>query len=96
MSRTHKTAPVAVKMAQGHLNWEEVHNHERGPCDLVPIGTRNAFTFWPYNTNRCYRLWKWEGRRICGCDRCSFEPDESRKARRARERRETRNWDRDY
>lgn len=37
MSKTLKTRPMHVRMADGEFPAKAVHNHDDGPCDLLPL-----------------------------------------------------------
>lgn len=85
MSRTDKTKPWWVRVRDHHP--QVVHNHVDGACDL-PDDFREALN----NFRGCHiRDWKltYPGNCCwgCGCDLCTDQ--EGRKAKRRKERRET-------
>lgn len=97
MSRTNKTRPLHVRMADPNdhgVGYIEVHNHINGrECDLPE--TPNAKTMEgktdspeylvPYKTTRpCHYSWTYEGTNLCGCRMCTghdLRKQDNRKSR---------------
>lgn len=84
MSRTRKTRPLHVRMADPNDNgvgYIEVHNHVNGrDCDLPE--SPNAKTMEgktdppeyavPYKTTKpCHYSWTYQGTNLCGCRMCT-------------------------
>lgn len=69
MSDTHKTKPPHVQYKQGHCPYEVIHNHERGPCDLLSLEDEINKSIPEGN---CYRRYSYDGKNhLCGCDVCT-------------------------
>lgn len=82
MSRTRKTRPLHVRMADPKDNGvgiEEIHNHINGrECDLpVHADPKNIEETYPlvYSSKPeerpCYYHFKYTGKNLCGCDMCT-------------------------
>lgn len=83
MSDTHKTKPLHVKQKQGHAPYEIVHDHSKGPCDLIPA--EEEFKERKWHNRSCYRNWVYEGKNnICGCARCTAQSGRKNANRRKR------------
>jgi len=72
MSRTDKTNPFWVKMRHHDLDWEELHHHEDGGCDLPAIDDKDAFV---RNTTKCFRSFIYTGTNTCCCGLCHWAWD---------------------
>lgn len=70
MSKTDKTNPLWLKLMHGDLAWEEVHNHEDGPCDLSGPDDLDSYGWCTGSGRRCYRTFVYTGTRICCCSMC--------------------------
>jgi hypothetical protein len=90
MSRTDKTKPWRVRVAEHHPI--EIHNHERGYCDLPPSPLHGALGVW--TAGRCsWSDWylNYDGCcHGCGCRMCTNY--NGRRAARRRSRHESRRW----
>jgi hypothetical protein len=69
LSRTDKTKPFWVKIADGDLKAIEAHNHTGGVCDLPDPHDAFAFT---RLTTQCRREFIYTGVRTCCCPLCSI------------------------
>lgn len=96
MSKTDKTKPFWVKLMHGDLEWEELHDHTDGVCDLPPIEDGAAFI---YGTSQCRRVFVYTGTHVCCCHWChSCDEFMVRPGKRQRldGKRVCRDWRRDY
>lgn len=69
MSRTDVHAPWWVKERDPlwRQHFQEVHDHSRGPCDLLRFLSSRR-----YVRTSCYIEIRWQGRQIhCGCRMCT-------------------------
>lgn len=94
MSRTRKTRPLHVRMAdpKDHgVEYIEVHNHINGrECDL-PVShdaksIANSYDgpFVDAVTRPCHYSWEYKGKNLCGCRMCTghdFRKQDIRKSR---------------
>ena len=97
MSRTRKTRPLHVRMADPNDNgvgFIEAHNHVNGrECDLPEHADAKSIeeagvTFIADNTKRpCHYSWTYKGSNICGCHMCTGH--EENKIENRNERHET-------
>lgn len=94
MSRTDKTRPLWVKVADHPRFLTGWHDHREGPCDLP---TTPSFEGWRVTGQRC--TWvpstasNVEPEHRCGCALCSGQ--EWRRSERRKERRQGRRYARD-
>ena len=93
MSRTDKTKPFWVKIADGDLKAVESHNHTDGACDLPDPHDAVAFT---RLTTQCRREFVYTGTNTCGCKNCACGSGQTNDHRRRRDRRRQERADRDW
>jgi len=82
MSRTYKTRPVWVNVANGYLATEAVHRHDNSPCNLPD--RRETHSWWVAGDD-CFWTWVYDGRNLCGCNLCTgyvYRRAERRQSRR--------------
>lgn len=99
MSKTDKTLPLHVKLKNGDLDWEEVHNHDTGPCDLGPASDLSTYGWVSGEGKRCYRSFVYTGTHICCCTHCHgdwFWDYPPGKRQRINGKRECQKWLREY
>lgn len=99
MSRTDKTKPLHIKLAHRDLDWEEVHDHTKGPCDLAPATDLDSYGWTSLSGRRCYRSFVYTGTHVCCCHLChSADSYEVRPGKRQRlnGKRAARKWEREY
>ncbi len=74
MSRTKKTRPLIVRMADKtdtRVEYSEHHNHESGVCTL-PASPKDQFKNGHSRASGgCYYEWEYNGHRVCGCPMCT-------------------------
>ncbi|QRY43201.1 hypothetical protein JVX93_21900 [Mycolicibacterium boenickei] len=99
MSKTDKTKPLHIKLAHGDLDWEEVHDHTEGPCDLAPADDMESYGWHAGCGRRCYRTFVYTGTHVCCCKMCHGDYGwdvRPGKRQRINGRRMCRDWERDY
>jgi hypothetical protein len=85
MSRTHKTAPLSVKLRNGTARRMEIHDHSDGPCELPPEPPSGSSGV--DHSTRCFWDFHYEGRNVfCGCAMCTDQ--DARRQERRRQRHE--------
>lgn len=83
MSRTYKTAPLRVRLANGYVESEPFHRHvERGvECDL----TERPDPHWSSGRDKtCFWHYVYTGENLCGCPMCTAHDERRIERRRAR------------
>lgn len=86
MSKTAKTRPLHVRIADGDLKPQAVHDHSHGECDLIALD--DLAHLHDEHLTRCRWDFSYDGRNICGCPMCTDQ--DGRRAERRQSRHEAR------
>ena len=75
MSRTWKTRPLDVRMADKHdapVDILEHHDHLEGKCDLPSNPREQMMEARKTGADTdCYFTWGYKGKNLCGCHMCT-------------------------
>lgn len=103
MSKTDKTRPFWVKLADHPRNYVEQHDHRDGVCDLPDsLNDPTTLTHFTWARGNCYYsyspAWINSGAARCGCQFCQWPWERRASARRSRQnaRREANAWRQEY
>ena len=85
MSKTDKTKPFWVQIANGDIPVREVHDHENGICDIKGMKRPDRDHIEWGGPGTCYFTWEYDGKNHgCGCKMCTMQFERKQNARRAR------------